>query len=93
MDSSKLTKMVYHIHLDDVIKRTEKAFLVQIEDRSYWIPKSTCKLQSATNSKGRKLYRLLLPAWYTGDILAKAHNGDYINNVSVYSRDEIFKGA
>ncbi|MCR4362148.1 hypothetical protein NUG13_12485 [Bacillus subtilis] len=90
---AKFTKMVYDIHVDELIKRTEKAYLVGIEDRTYWIPRSCSILGKSTRKSGRVIYNLLLPTWYKGDILAKDFNGEYINNVGISNLEEELKNA
>lgn len=90
MKVTDLTKMVYIVQIDEVVKETEKAILVAIADKDYWIPKSSCKYQ---HTPSKKQWRLVLPSWYQGDILAKAQNGHYINNVIVESLEELLKNT
>ena len=83
-----MTKRVYIVQFDDLVKQTEKAVLVSIGEKEYWIPK---KISKGINGKKRK--EIVLPSWYTGDILAKAHNGQYINNVFIENYEEYLKSV
>lgn len=88
------TNNIYVIEVHGIVKETEKAVLVAIDNKNYWIPKANCRIgksKSKTKDGKHKRYLLALPTWYNGDILAMAHNGDYINNVVIYNKNEIFK--
>lgn len=82
---------VYVVEIHGVENKTEKAMRVSIDDKNFWIPKSVGRVQVLKSKKTRmvKAYRLILPFWYKGELIAEAHNGQYIYNVTVMREEEL----
>jgi len=78
-------EMVYMFDICEVVRKTEKATLIRIDDETFWLPSSKIMIGKTKNSNRYRLAVDVKNRWLLDNVglLNKAHNGHDIYNYAI----------